>query len=119
LLSASSIAAARRVAAKFFTSTATVLTKERTEDGIGGKTTTYEEGTSYPAKLAPYDVAELSESERITGHNFYRLYLPHDAVISAKNNVDVDGIVYKVEGFEAPASAPVLNLCAKVMRIGN
>jgi hypothetical protein len=117
VLSESSIAAARRVVDRFFTSTATVVSKNRSADGIGGKTRTVSDGASYPARLVAYDSAELSESDRIAGHQFYRLYLPHDAVLSAKQDVRVDGTVYRVEGFEAPFSSPVLNLCAKVAKI--
>jgi SPP1 family predicted phage head-tail adaptor len=117
VLSASSLSRARAVADQFLSGEVTLLTKSRTQDGIGGKTKAYADGATIPARLVPYDVAELSESERVAGVQFYHLYVAHDAELTAKQDLRYDGEIYRIEGLMAPHSGDKLHLCAKVAKI--
>lgn len=91
-MDAQELADARAALEASLVDTAQILVYTKTGNGRGGETVSYPPGPTYPARLAPYRPRpEQVVGDQLQADAAYRLHLPHIAVLSAKDRVEITG----------------------------
>lgn len=80
--------------------TATVRTKMRTANGIGGFTETWANGATYACRLSNRGVPrEYQQQAAVTGVQYWMVTLPHDATATRKDRLAIGSRTLEIVGF--------------------
>ena len=97
MILADELAAIREDAEEFLPSVAVILLLTRQGDGAGGFDDSYVPQEARPCRLSPVGGGETgTQGGRVSERTTHLVTLSHDAVVSERDRVQVDGAVFEI-----------------------
>ena len=93
------------------TDTALVLIATKTPDGKGGERTTHTPGPSYLCNVQQNQQPfERQLADKNTEESGFQIFLPHDAVVNCRDQIQVNGSTFEVLGTNLGESNRMLTM---------